>query len=281
MDKATLYTDNIYGNNRIFDENESYCMYLLKEKLKEHNIDIGTQDINPTADSKYIIYMDMPINFEELKNIGLFDRKKHYLLILENEMIRPDDWDTTNHQYFDKIFTWNDDFVDNKLYFKINSSFKVPEDLHFDIKSKDKFCNIIAGNKSDSHLMELYSERKRAIRWFEQNHPEDFDLYGICWNEYHFNIPFSMLNNIKFLTKLLAEKYPSYRGSIKSKIDVLKRYKFSICYENAQGFTGYISEKIMDCFFSGCVPIYLGAPNVKDHIPSNTFIDKRDFSTYE
>ena len=83
MDKATLYTDNIYGNNRIFDENESYCMYLLKEKLKEHNIDIGTQDINPTADSKYIIYMDMPINFEELKNIGLFDRKKHYLLILE------------------------------------------------------------------------------------------------------------------------------------------------------------------------------------------------------
>ena len=29
------------------------------------------------------------------------------------------------------------------------------------------------------------------------------------------------------------------------------------------------------------MPIYLGAQNITDHIPSDTFIDKRKFTTYE
>ena len=29
------------------------------------------------------------------------------------------------------------------------------------------------------------------------------------------------------------------------------------------------------------MPIYWGAPNITDHIPANTFIDKRNFKTYE
>ena len=39
-----------------------------------------------------------------------------------------------------------------------------------------------------------------------------------------------------------------------------------------------ISEKIFDCFYSGTIPIYLGDPNISDTIPSDTFIDYRDFS---
>ena len=52
-----------------------------------------------------------------------------------------------------------------------------------------------------------------------------------------------------------------------------KNISFAICYENARDIPGYITEKIFDCFFAGCVPIYWGgAPNVTDHIPANTFI---------
>lgn len=40
---------------------------------------------------------------------------------------------------------------------------------------------------------------------------------------------------------------------------------------------GYITEKIFDCFFANCVPIYWGASNVTDYIPENTFIDYRKF----
>ncbi len=44
---------------------------------------------------------------------------------------------------------------------------------------------------------------------------------------------------------------------------------------------GYITEKILDCFTSGIVPIYAGAPNVKQYIPENTFIDYFQFETLE
>ncbi len=62
---------------------------------------------------------------------------------------------------------------------------------------------------------------------------------------------------------------------------VLEKYKFAICYENARDISGYITEKIFDCFFAGCVPIYWGANNITEHIPKDCFIDKREFESYE
>jgi hypothetical protein len=61
----------------------------------------------------------------------------------------------------------------------------------------------------------------------------------------------------------------------------LSQYKFSICYENARDIPGYITEKIFDCFFASCVPIYWGANNIEDYIPKDCFIDKKLFDTYE
>jgi hypothetical protein len=137
-----------------------------------------------------------------------------------------------------------------------------------------------------AHPKELYTERIKAIRWFEDNHPEDFDLYGNGWDRYHFEgiflgIKIARLNRLKFLTKLLRPYYPSYRGSIKSKRETYQKYKFAVCYENVKDAEGYITEKIFDCFFGGSVPIYLGVQNITRHIPQNTFINKRNFDTYE
>ena len=281
--KATLFTNSFYFNNRQFyldvEESEDadnflYGLYLLKERFKHCNIDLSTQDINSPSESKFIIYNEMPRTRDILPN------KDNYLLISESEVIRPDNWNINNHKYFKKIFTWNDNFVDNKRYFKINFSSKIPTNLNFDLSKKNKFCAMIAGHKFKSHPLELYTERLKAIRWFEQNHPEDFDLYGIGWDRYYFKGTFAKLNRLKLLTKLLKPEYPSYRGAVEAKKPVLQKYKFAICYENARDIPGYITEKIFDCFFAGCVPVYWGAPNVTEHIPTDTFIDKRNFKTY-
>jgi len=103
------------------------------------------------------------------------------------------------------------------------------------------------------------------------------------WNEYRFtgSKPMRGLNRLKPLTRLMAEKYPSYRGSVENKKKTLEKYKFSICYENAKDIPGYITEKIFNCFFAGCVPVYWGANNIMDHIPADCFIDMRNFSNYE
>jgi hypothetical protein len=60
----------------------------------------------------------------------------------------------------------------------------------------------------------------------------------------------------------------------------LLEYRFCLAYENSVE-PDYISEKLFDCFYAGCVPIYYGAPNITDYIPASTFIDKRNFSYEE
>ena len=280
----------VYNNNQMFQNPENqlggdrmYFLYYLGQKLLKNDHGINTID-----QEKNLFNFDaiMFIDFPTLKN-NYFNTlikkgfKNLYLLTMEPFVIKTDNWDLQNHKYFRKIFTWNDELIDNEKYFKINYSYKIPEDINIDINKKEKLCTLIAGNKYISKPGELYSERIEAIRWFERNHPEDFDLYGLGWGKYNFKGVFSRLNKYEYLKSFFKVYYPSYRGAIFSKKEILEKYKFSICYENYMGMQGYITEKIFDCFFSGCVPIYLGAPNIEEHIPKDIFIDKRNFKTYE
>jgi len=283
MTKATFFTSSFYLNNRQFDisdkisnrDNCLYGFYLLKERFRKNGIDLSTQDINLPSKSQFIIYNEMP----KIKDI--FSGKNNYLLIFESKIVRPDNWNVENHKYFKKIFTWDDNLVDSKKYLKINYPHKIPKDLDYDMSKKEKLCTMVASHKFKKHPLELYTERIRAIRWFEQNHHEDFDLYGIGWDKYYFKGILSRLNRFDMLTKFLKPRYPSYRGAVKLKREVLQKYKFAICYENARDIPGYITEKIFDCFFAGCVPVYRGASNVTDYIPQDTFIDKRNFKNYD
>ena len=142
---------------------------------------------------------------------------------------------------------------------------------------------MISGDKHSSHPLELYSKRVEAVRWFEQHHPDQFDLYGMGWNQTRFNDEGvrRFLAKMPLLRKHIGPHFPSYKGMVKEKLQTLGQYKYAICYENAKNIDGYITEKIFDCFFAGCIPVYWGAGNVADHIPSECFIDRRNFSSYE
>lgn len=284
MKRAVLYVNN-YLNNKIFDlsdtvtnrDNCLYHYYSLKEKLAARDFDLATQDINDVNEAQFVIYNEMPL----LRDKSALLKQNSFLIIWESELIRPDNWIRENHKYFKKIFTWNDRWVDGKRYIKYYWPNKAPGNTDFDINKK-KLCAMIAGNKTAKHPLELYSERINAIRWFERHHPKEFDLYGMGWNYYVFKGRIiHRLNKIKPLTGLLGRKYPSYKGTVEAKSEILKEYKFAVCYENAKDIPGYITEKIFDCFFAGCVPVYWGAPNVTDFMPAGAFIDKRNFKNYE
>ncbi|OGZ62655.1 MAG: hypothetical protein A3C58_03290 [Candidatus Staskawiczbacteria bacterium RIFCSPHIGHO2_02_FULL_34_10] len=284
---------NLYNNNRLLTDSSSpigdnlnYPFVLLAQRLKEMGHSVATLDTDDIRKFDAIIFVEFPGRSNPyFKKTIQNNFKNLYLLILESPIIKLDNYIKENHTYFKKIFTWSDELVDNKKYFKIQYSHNIPTEFNFGLEKKEKLCTIISSNKNRHHPKELYSERIKAIRWFESNHPENFDLYGNGWDRYHFEgtflgIKIARLNRLKFLTKLLRPYYPSYRGSIKSKKETYQKYKFAVCYENTQA-DGYVTEKIFDCFLAGCVPIYLGAHNITNHIPANTFIDKRKFDTYE
>lgn len=54
------------------------------------------------------------------------------------------------------------------------------------------------------------------------------------------------------------------KKSIQFKEEGLKDYKFSIVIENCRT-KNYFTEKLLDCFAVGTVPIYWGAPNIADY----------------
>lgn len=60
-------------------------------------------------------------------------------------------------------------------------------------------------------------------------------------------------------------------GPIKNKIEFLSSYKFSISMENSEG-DGYLSEKIIDAFLSGTIPIYYGDYMVDEYINPKSYI---------
>jgi alpha(1,3/1,4) fucosyltransferase len=264
-------------NEIVNRDNFAYSHFVLKNIFGQKNYNLSTYDINHIDDADIIIYNDMPKKLPESNEIY-----KSYLIIFESELIKPDNWDLDKHKYFNKIFTWNDQFVDNTKYFKINFSHLFPNQINKNLAKKKNLCTLIAGNKSVSHPQELYSKRIEAIHWFEQHQPTEFEFYGVGWSEFtlqnkYANFVFKKLK----LSWLFKNSYPSYLGSVVSKKEVLERYKFAICYENAKDIPGYITEKIFDCFFAGCVPIYWGADNINQHIPQECFIDKREFNSYQ
>lgn len=113
---------------------------------------------------------------------------------------------------------------------------------------------------------ELYKDRLDAIRHFSQS--SDFDLYGRGWSD-----------RSTLAGPEARAVVRSYRGELPvfAKLSTLSAYKFALCFENT-AFPGYVTEKIFDCFQAGCIPVYLGAPDITSLVPAAAFIDARDFS---
>lgn len=124
-----------------------------------------------------------------------------------------------------------------------------------------------SSKKFKAEKIQLQDLRLRLISFFLKS--GDLDLYGNGWNELK-NLPTSWR---VILEPLLIENSPK---PCLNKLATIRNYKFSLCIENAQ-FPGYITEKIIECFVAGVIPIYMGAPDIDLIIPSECLIDFRNF----
>lgn len=74
--------------------------------------------------------------------------------------------------------------------------------------------------------------------------------------------------------------YNNVGGPVPSKIEFMRPYKFCIAYENSS-YPGYVTEKIMDCFYANCIPIYWGSPTVSIDFNTNRILNRLDFKSDE
>ncbi len=229
--------------------------YELQLALKEKDCTLQPWHKNP--DDLWVFWnLGERVSLDELQGVP---QNRRVLFTWEPPTVQPMLFDPKVLQLFGKVFTWDDDLVENRGFIKFFYPVLQPRMESVPSFEEKRFCTMIARRLSSKHPKQLYQEREKIIRFFE-NKPGEFDLYGAYWEK---------------------RKFKNWHGAISDKLSVLKGYKYCICYENMKDVRGYITEKIFDCFAAGVVPVYWGASNITDYIPPGCFIDRRCFQSNE
>jgi hypothetical protein len=206
-----------------------------------------------------LILVDIPtvIKAKALRTIAV---------LYEPDVVLPNNYDKEFLNSCEKVFTWDDRIADGEKFikFQYTTNFQdaylpTPDEVFTNYHKRKMMC-LMNTFKQSSHPHSIYHKRVEAIRFFTGHAPKDFDLWGRNWQGHNFS---------------------TYKGATNDKLKTLANYKFCLAYENCSDAYGYISEKMLDCFMVGVVPVYWGAPNVRDHIPPECFVDVKDFKSYE
>ena len=224
---------------------------------KERGIEMFTPDQHDEGD--LLILMDRPTTIKA-------KAPRTIAVLYEPDSIIQNNYDKVFLDSCEKVFTWDDRLVDNEKFIKSNFTTNLqdavmltPDDVFGNYHSRKLLC-LMNTYKESSHPHSLYGKRAEAVRFFTGHAPKDFDLWGRNWH-----------------TRSLS----TYKGATNDKLKTLANYRFCLAYENCDHAYGYISEKMTDCFMVGVVPVYWGAPNVREHIPPECFVDIKDFKSYE
>jgi hypothetical protein len=306
--KATLMVLNEpdFLQNRIFStlpikgvKNYGYMFAELRKQLAIQGIDLATQDIHAPEHSTLIISLDVVDIFK------VYERRSGqliYLLLNEPATYYPEVWNKVNHVPFDRVFTWDYTLADGKKY--IHHYFAIDLDAYepFKAVTEEEFNDrkllvLMAGmfqfappkSGSDSLLYIRY----KTLRWFGEHLSQHFDFYsrGIDRAAYRSFRGLGLLQRIlpRALTDWMADAMGNRRRQAMEalnlgpvapleKLATIRSYRFVICYENTRT-PGYVSEKIFDCLFASCVPVYLGEPSIERFIPRGCYVNRDDFAT--
>jgi hypothetical protein len=134
---------------------------------------------------------------------------------------------------------------------------------------------VINGNKMSFIKGELYSLRRNAIK-----NLTNLDLYGTQWDsrlasrlmialksfaQAALSIKLPRLSGLN----LWFQDYPNSKGPVDDKLKTMAHYKYALVIENS---AEYMSEKLMESLFAGCIPIYVGPDPEEFGIPKELVI---------
>tara|TARA_B100001059_G_scaffold223311_1_gene248163 strand:- start:940 stop:1953 length:1014 start_codon:yes stop_codon:yes gene_type:complete len=276
----------LYGKHNIFDLFDSHPSKInlhaqwiaLKNELYKNDIDlVSKESINSESPD-----LEIHLNAQSTKNC----KWPKFAILVDADYIDRNNSNINLLKKYNHIFSWNPDVINLGSATKIQLAHPMGEGIIDGYCSRKLLAVLVGSNRSLRGWhpkYNLYSERVKTIKWFEHKALDDFELYGKKWNMSG-RLPTRFGGFIHSLEKRLPFNYcpfPSWKGEILNKQDVLMRSRFSIVYENVKCLKGYISEKIFDAFVAGNVPIYWGADDVDNYIPKECFIDRRNFINHE
>lgn len=259
---------------------------LRHQAAKEHVL-LETWDLLPPDKADIVVIMELPSSPEVVK--ALRRESPHLKVIfmpIESPLGRKYTFSQINHEQFDAILTYNHLLADDMRYFHYflpvaNPSCSMRGEEFSERKPVCMICSF-AGlrwrtgfNVARSGWRfsfsdwweyafcpgELISARISLARSFNRLAKGALDIYGDGWQRTIFSSAMGRLES--------------------SKLGLLGKYRFNICYENCENDCGYISEKLFDALYGDTVPVYLGNRSIHDHIPKECFVDAREFGNHK
>lgn len=195
----------------------------------------------PVSSDDVVIYTDEFVNKID-KNA-----KYNIALLLES----PDyhrryyDYIYENNNHFNLILTFEKKLLDRGENFKFNpyGTCWLHND-YINIWTKTKICSMVTTNKETT-----YGHKLRKLISNNISKGNNVDIYG------------GSFNNLPYMTSKAYTPEHSGRHITNGKIIALKDYMFSIVIESCKE-DYYFSEKLIDCFLTGTIPIYYGCPSI-------------------
>lgn len=235
---------NKYGEKmRVFYVQDTLGKYLTSFCIGRHSRYIYWDRANKNLDIHFYSHEQI------LKTVGT--PKKKFALLIESDQIVPQDYlifdmNPGLHSEFNNIFTFSErllDKYDNALLYIYGTVWygtpfgggEMRENL-FEEKTAD--ISMICSNKQ---LTALHGLRNQIAVYLKNNH--------------------------------LADTYGNFDGGqrIDQVAEALTEYRFSIAIENSL-MRNYFTEKIMNCFASMTIPIYVGPDNIGDYFNADGII---------
>ncbi len=251
-----------------FNKDSSERYIALKRFLEAKNIQINTYDCYDEIKKIDVwLFIDPPYDIYKFIIKNRIGFKKSIMFLIEPPVGNPKFYKYIYIYFmlFKAVLTWNERYLKKgSKFFKFNFPITIEANKYNYYKNLNKrnLCLMMHSNRTSSVPGELYSLRRKLIRYFEDRGDKLLDLYGFGWNDDKSPNPF-------FSTL--------YQGTILDKRQTYAKYYFSFCLDNSI-LPGYITYDPFISMASGTVPIYYPMPDAYNYIPENTFID---FSKYE
>lgn len=259
----------------------------LARALRENGVDCHTVDVLPLSEFDGFVFNDMP---ERTNEVLCFARARGipvFLFVDENHFIARRNAAFDRYAEFATVFSYNDEAVGRGIARKFNygNTLNLPAAGGIPFGSRTLATMISSLVKKNRPHCCSY-RRLQAVCYYETNHPEDFELWGIGWeNGINFlqerPTPYAVISALHLQNLLPRRQLACWRGKVTRKREVLPNYRFAYCYENTTEIPGYVTEKIFDVLMAGTVPVYLAHPSASTSIPKACFVDRAEFSSDE
>ena len=200
---------------------------------------------NLTPKNTLVIHPEDTVIYTDTSLMHTHPCKKKVALLLESqELHRPYyEYISANNHVFDVVLTFDKTLLDRGENFRFNALGTTwLHESYQNVWRKNKSCSMILSNKkitSGHQLRHTIAERVSA----------SVDIYGGAYRY----LPFTV-------TRAFAPDHsPAHISN--QKYRALKEYRFSIVIENCKE-DYYFTEKLIDCFLSGTIPLYYGCPSI-------------------